>query len=77
MLEEAKGVEDLIAVTPIPGAGTHLVEHKREALLGVIVRGPDVIDSGERGIRSAAAVELGEEGFEPVGLLVVDGDGEL
>ena len=30
----------------------------------------------ELDVGRAAAVELGEEGFEPVGLLVVDGDGE-
>jgi hypothetical protein len=36
-----------------------------------------VVWSKQLHVGRAAAVELGEEGFEPVRLLVVDGDGKI
>ena len=76
MLEEAEGIEDLVAVAAIPSAGAHFVEDERELLFGVIVWRPGMVDGGEGDEGGAAAVELGEEGFEPVRLLVIDGDGK-
>ncbi len=77
MLEEAEGVEDLIAVVAVPGRGRHAVEDKRVFFFGVVGGRVGVLGREELDVGRAAAVELGEEGFEPVGLLVVDGDGEV
>ena len=76
VLEEAEGVEDLVAVVAVPGGGRHAVEDERVFFFGVVRGRVGVLGREELDVGRAAAVELGEEGFEPVGLLVVDGDGQ-
>jgi hypothetical protein len=74
VLQEAEGVEDLVAVVAVPGAGAHAVEDERVLFFRVVFRGVKVVGSVELDVGRTTAVQLGEEWFEPVGLLVVDRD---
>ncbi len=77
VFEKTQSVEDLVAVIAIPGGGRHAVEDAGVELFGVLVGRVEVLRSEQLDVRRPAAVQLREERFKPVGLLVIDGKGKL
>ena len=76
MLEISEGVKDLVSVAAVPGGRAHLIQNDGKLLFGHILGTVAMVDGAQGEIVCAAPFQLGEEGLEPVRLLVVDGDRE-
>ena len=75
MCEVAEGIKAGVAVVAVPGRGAHAIDYQRILFFGVVFSGVGMLDGVQRDVVCAAAVEFGEEGFEPVLLFEVDREG--
>src|SRR5436309_2497872 len=72
MPEEMVRVEHRVAVSTEPSRRAHPIEHQIVRRLAARIE--PMLLGMERGVRNATAVELGEQGREPVRVFVVDPD---